>query len=296
LTLATGLVHRANTLADWRLMMTTSVLNGVRLYWERTGETGDSLVLVHGSWVDHHTWDPIVPALARTFRVATYDRRGHSESERPAGQGSFTEDVRDLAALIEHLSLSPAHILGNSAGAVIALRLAAEQPRLVRSLLLHDPALFRMFTDKAQPTSSDEGPGLRAAVDLLANGQNEAGARLFVETVINAGPWEQRPEEVRRRWILNAPTFLDEQHDPEAGRVDLQSLHRLAAPVLLTAGDKSPAIFRFRVETLARILPKARLRMIVGAGHGPQLAQPEAYVDIIVGFIREVVAEDSGSV
>jgi hypothetical protein len=55
--------------------MPTSLLNGVRLYWERTGETGDPLVLVHGSWVDHHTWDHIVPALARTFRVATAPSR-----------------------------------------------------------------------------------------------------------------------------------------------------------------------------------------------------------------------------
>jgi pimeloyl-ACP methyl ester carboxylesterase len=272
-------------------MMPTSLLNGVRLYWERTGETGDPLVLVHGSWVDHHTWDHIVPALARTFRVATYDRRGHSQSERLPGQGSFAEDVRDLAALIEHLSLSTAHILGNSAGAVIALRLAAEQPRLVRSVSLHEPALFRMFGDQAQPESSDEGPGLQAVGDLLANGQNEAGARLFVETVINAGPWEQRPEEVRRRWIFNAPTFLDEQHDPEAGKIDLQTLRRLVAPALLTVGEKSPAIFRFRVETLAKVLPKAQVRMIIGAGHGPQVAQPAAYVDTIVSFIREFVAE-----
>jgi pimeloyl-ACP methyl ester carboxylesterase len=272
-------------------MMPTSLLNGVRLYWERTGETGDPLVLVHGSWVDHHTWDNIVPALARTFRVAKYDRRGHSQSERLPGQGSFAEDVRDLAALIEHLSLSTAHILGNSAGAVIALRLAAEQPRLVRSVSLHEPALLRMFGDQAQPESSDEGPGLQAVGDPLANGQNEAGARLFVETVINAGPWEQRPEEVRRRWIFNAPTFLDEQHDPEAGKIDLQTLRRLVAPALLTVGEKSPAIFRFRVETLAKVLPKAQVRMIIGAGHGPQVAQPAAYVDTIVSFIREFVAE-----
>jgi pimeloyl-ACP methyl ester carboxylesterase len=56
--------------------MPKTLLNGVEIYWERTGERGDSLVLVHGSWVDHHTWDAIAPALARDFRVVTYDRRG----------------------------------------------------------------------------------------------------------------------------------------------------------------------------------------------------------------------------
>jgi pimeloyl-ACP methyl ester carboxylesterase len=78
--------------------MSISVINGVKLYWELSGQTGDPLVLVHGSWGDHYGWDQIVPALARSFRVLTYDRRGHGQSERLAGQGHISEDVADLAA------------------------------------------------------------------------------------------------------------------------------------------------------------------------------------------------------
>jgi pimeloyl-ACP methyl ester carboxylesterase len=58
----------------------------------------------------------------------------NSRSERPSEQGSITQDVGDRAALIEHLAPSSSHIVGNSLGAVIALRLAAEKPALVRSL------------------------------------------------------------------------------------------------------------------------------------------------------------------
>jgi pimeloyl-ACP methyl ester carboxylesterase len=39
-------------------------INGVQLYWELTGNSGEPLVLVHGSWVDHHNWDRVVPSLA----------------------------------------------------------------------------------------------------------------------------------------------------------------------------------------------------------------------------------------
>jgi pimeloyl-ACP methyl ester carboxylesterase len=67
--------------------MSTARVNGVSLHYELTG-AGDPLVLVHGSWGDHHNWDPVVPALAESFQVLTYDRRGHSQSERPDGQGS----------------------------------------------------------------------------------------------------------------------------------------------------------------------------------------------------------------
>lgn len=76
--------------------MPSAFINGVAISWELTDEAGDALVLVHGSWIDHQNWAGIVPALARSFRVLTYDRRGHSQSGRPAGQGSVAEDVSDL--------------------------------------------------------------------------------------------------------------------------------------------------------------------------------------------------------
>ena len=75
-------------------------------------------------------------------RVLTYDRRGHSQSERPTGQGSVREDVADLAALLEHVELAPAWVLANSFGASISLRLASEHPGLFRGLIAHEPPLL----------------------------------------------------------------------------------------------------------------------------------------------------------
>jgi len=95
-------------------------VNGAKLFYELNG-SGDPLVLVHGSWVDHKDWQLVVPHLARSFRVLTYDRRGHSLSERPLGQGSRREDEEDLAALMEALDLAPAHVAANSFGGSIAV-------------------------------------------------------------------------------------------------------------------------------------------------------------------------------
>jgi len=108
--------------------MSSDKINGIDLYWELTGSKGAPLVLVHGSWGDHHNWDSVVTELSKTFRVLTYDRRGHSKSERLNEQGNIEEDVSDLIALIEYLNLSPAYIAGNSGGAAIALRTAARRP------------------------------------------------------------------------------------------------------------------------------------------------------------------------
>jgi pimeloyl-ACP methyl ester carboxylesterase len=109
--------------------MATARVNSVRLFYEIRGNGNIPLILVHGSWCSHVSWQLVVPGLAESFRVLSYDRRGHSASERPAGHGSVDDDVADLAALIEHLQLGPAWVVGNSFGASITLRLAAERPK-----------------------------------------------------------------------------------------------------------------------------------------------------------------------
>ena len=268
--------------------MPIAVINGIALYWELSGQAGDPLVLVHGSWGDHHGWDRIVPALARSFRVLIYDRRGHSRSERPTAQGSVREDVADLGALIEHLGLAPAHILGNSFGGSIVLRLAAERPDLFRSVLVHEPPLFGLIEEpaarKVVQTSQER---VRVVIELLEKGEMEAGARQFMETIaFGPGAWEQLPGELRQTFIFNAATFLDEQRDPEWLALDLQRLANFSPSALLTQGEQSEPFFPLVVEEVARVLPRAQRRTLPGAGHVPQLSHPEEYVEVVTSFIR----------
>ena len=91
--------------------MTLMTVNGVELAVEQSGD-GDPLVLVHGSWGDRTGWVFVEEELAKQHHVVSYDRRGHSSS--PPATGTRRDDEDDLAALIEHLGLVPAHIVGNS--------------------------------------------------------------------------------------------------------------------------------------------------------------------------------------
>src|SRR5436190_5329895 len=127
--------------------MSSSQVNAVSFWWETQGAPRTPVVMVHGSWGDHHNWDLVAPGLAETHTVVTYDRRGHSQSERPPSQGSVHEDVADLAALIETTDIAPAHVIGNSAGAIISVRLAADRPELIRSLVIHEPPLVGVIAD-----------------------------------------------------------------------------------------------------------------------------------------------------
>src|SRR3712207_4797535 len=97
-------------------------IDGAELHHQLTGR-GDPLVLVHGAWTDHTSWQFVVPALSRSHRVLVYDRRGHSRSERPPGEAPRSRHEDDLAGLLEALDLAPAVLVGNSFGGSIALGL-----------------------------------------------------------------------------------------------------------------------------------------------------------------------------
>jgi pimeloyl-ACP methyl ester carboxylesterase len=269
--------------------MATANVNGVRLFHEVSGAGDVSLVLVHGSWGSHRNWDVVVPALARSFRVITYDRRGHSESERPPAQGSIREDVADLAALIEHLGVGPAWVAGNSFGASIALRLAGERADLLRGVIAHEPPLFSLLANdrSVAPMLDEVGKRIGAVVERIASGDHAGAAEQFVETVaLGPGTWVQLPPDLQRTFIENAPTFLDEAGDPDQLALDLGSIRAFARPALLTRGDHSPPMFAPVVAKVADVLPNASVFTFRGAGHIPHATHPDAYIDAIGAFIR----------
>jgi pimeloyl-ACP methyl ester carboxylesterase len=161
----------------------------VSLYYELSG-TGEPLVLVHGSWGDHHNWDPVIGPLTGSFQVLAYDRRGHSRSERPARQGSVVEDADDLAALIDELGLAPAHVAGNSFGAITALRAATRRPEVFRSLLAHEPPLFPLLAGtEYEPALTEVQARIDAVAKLLRDGEHQEAAHLFVDTIAFGGAY-----------------------------------------------------------------------------------------------------------
>ena len=264
--------------------MAMATVNGVALHHEIHG-AGDPLALVHGSWGDASRWDLVVPDLARTFRVLAYDRRGHSRSERVAGQGRVDEDGDDLAALLEHVRMVPAYVVATSWGANIALRLACRRPEVFRGLVCHEPPLFALLADDPDSTLVLQRTGeLMAAVRArLEAGDHEGGARLFADTVVfGPGVWDERlPAEVREAFVHNAPTFLDELRDPDQQNIDVAALRDLPVPVHLTEGSESPPHFGRVIDRLETLIPQVTREVIPGAGHAPQSTSPAAYVDLV---------------
>jgi pimeloyl-ACP methyl ester carboxylesterase len=260
-------------------------VNGVEPIHAVRGE-GEPVVLVHGSWGDHHDWDLVAPALVRRRAVVAYDRRGHSLSGgRPA---TVHEHVADLAALVEALGRGPVHLVAHSYGASIALRTAALHPRLVRSLAAHEPPLMWLL--------DGEGPhaaALRAFREscarteaLLRAGRMADAARTFVDEVgLGPGAWERLARSARETFARNAPTFLAELEDPDALALELPSLRAYRGPALLTRGDGSPPLYGPILDRVAAALPQAARHTFAGAGHVPQVSHPRDWVALVEAFL-----------
>jgi pimeloyl-ACP methyl ester carboxylesterase len=262
-------------------------INNVKVFWELTGNKGDALVLVHGSWGDHHNWDMVVGEFSKTFRVLTYDRRGHSQSERLPGQGYVKEDIEDLIALIEHFGLSPAHITGNSFGASIVLKTASKRPDLFKSMIAHEPPLFDLLKDNQSAISALAivNARIKTVLDLIADGQIEKATEEFVEKIaMGPGSWENLPEAAKKTFIFNALTWYDELQDPQSLQIDLTTLLGFKKPSLLSVGSVSPPFFPLVIDKLMNTIPHAKRITIKGAGHVPHMSHPEKYVEMVKDF------------
>jgi pimeloyl-ACP methyl ester carboxylesterase len=268
----------------------TVEVNGVRLYYELHG-SGEPLALVHGSWGDATGWEFVMPTLAESFHVLSYDRRGHSRSERPDTAGSVDEDGDDLASLLETLELAPAHVVTNSYGGNIALRLAARRPDLFRSLSCHEPPLWNLIENdpESQEMLQQGANSLEAVGRRISQGDHEGAARQFVEEVaFGPGAWDNElPPEVRAIFINNAPTFLDELQDPNQLRIDEELLTSVELPVRLTEGSQSPPLFRRVIERLTQLIPGATRETIDGAAHLPHLTTPDLYAAVTVRAVPQ---------
>jgi pimeloyl-ACP methyl ester carboxylesterase len=273
-------------------------VNGVRLYYELRGN-GEPLALVHGAWVDATVWRFVVPGLAENFRVLSYDRRGHSRSERPVSQGSFDEDGDDLAALLEALELAPAHVVTNSGGGNIALRLATRRPDLFRSVSCHEPALWGLLEEEpeSQEMLQQSARSLEAVGRRIAQGDHEGAARQFVEELaFGPGAWDRElPPESRAIFVQNAPTALDELQGPNPFNIDEEAISHLEMPVRLTSGSESPPVFPRVIDRLVELIPRVAHETIERAAHVPQVTTPEQFVEVTTRIARIAELQAGGA-
>jgi pimeloyl-ACP methyl ester carboxylesterase len=261
--------------------------NGTKLYYEVAGE-GAPVVLIHGGWLNSSQWDEQFPILTRKYRVLRYDMRGYGRSVLGQPDSAYTQ-YEDLAALLHHVGMERPHIVGVSAGAQAAIDFALNYPHAVGSLLLGASPLAGFDMGK-EFTEGMTGVVTAGAADDL---------QLLHDRVWAFAPFRVAAmmPEVRRRldeMIVRQNTWAGQRpgaprpkrpQTPAAAR-----LNEIMAPTLVVVGDGEMAALRNEADLLARSIRGARMVVIKGAGHFPNLEQPNRFNEIVLDWLETQAA------
>jgi pimeloyl-ACP methyl ester carboxylesterase len=263
----------------------TASINGASLYYEIAGE-GAPLVLIHGWSLNLRMWDPQVSALSRRFRVIRYDRRGFGKS---TGNEDITWDADDLNALLDHLGVTKAHILGMSQGGRVALQFARNHPDRLSSLILHGapaPDGFGLPWSGADRTRFDEW-GTIAREQGIDAFRRAWSAHPLME--IPAGHADAKARLAELVAAYRGGRFLTPASPSGAGAaITMDDLPRIGVPTLVLVGDKEVPFLQIVARALAYYLPNARLATVPGGGHMVNLIEPDKYNAAILKFLAGV--------
>jgi 3-oxoadipate enol-lactonase len=266
--------------------METTVVNGVKLAYEvtdwRAPWSGQQrwIVFVHGLHSSSQHWIHQVPVFASEFRILAMDLRGHGESattDDGYGIGDYTDDV---VALMEHVGVEDAHVVGGSAGGFIAQQLALRLPAVVKSVVL---------TGTAAQVPASFSP------DALEQGVRERGVNDFFLDFARQDTFAPTVDENVYRFVMDLMLSAGEDLILQRIRqgLDYQGLADAASvqcPALVVTGEHDGTFPVALSVELWEALPKGQLSIIPDCGHIPQLECPDEYTRILQRFIRSVEA------
>jgi pimeloyl-ACP methyl ester carboxylesterase/predicted glycosyltransferase len=256
--------------------------DGVRSWYAQYGASGPWLAFAPiFQIVNSHLLKGVVPYLSEHFRVVVMDLRGNGRSDRPTGPEAYTFDhyYADFVAVLDRLEVQQAAVVGISATAMTALRLAAEQPERVSHLVISGGYAEMLIDDPAQAQAA------RAAKELM-RADWPAYIDGFYATVFTE-PHSTKPFEdavLHGGWATTG-AILAMARDGWLGNDVREEARRVRCPTLVIHGDDDQRVPYAKGETVAQLVPGARLLTICGGGHTPQARDPVAFCRAVRDFV-----------
>jgi pimeloyl-ACP methyl ester carboxylesterase len=229
------------------------------------GRGEEAVLLFHGSASSRRMWQPLVERLAARYRVVAPDLVGYGEST-PWHAGLQATDYDVVATFARELG-RPLHVVGHSYGGALALRAALAGASRVTSLVLVEPAAFKVLDRVADRAAFAEIEAVASRhLELVAAGDLDACAAHFMGYWIGSATWAGMSPETRTRLTATMPKIASEfrllfrdgdGYDPRRARV----------PTLLVRAAHTTAAARAVIDRLVATMPSVDLVEIAGAGH-----------------------------
>jgi pimeloyl-ACP methyl ester carboxylesterase len=242
----------------------------------------------------HRSWEPQVRELARRHRCVTYDARGYPPSDVPTEPERYSQDqaVADAVAVLDHLGIQRAHVVGLSMGGFCTLHLGLRHPGRALSLTVAGCGYG------AQP---DRRERWQAETEASASSFETEGAAATAEKYM-VGPArvqfqrkDPRGWDESRRWLaehsaVGSALTLRGVQMRRPSLYDLtERLRRLEVPVLLVTGDEDEGCLEPNLM-LKRTIPTAALAVLPRTGHACNLEEPALFNRLVLDFVAAVEA------
>jgi 3-oxoadipate enol-lactonase len=248
----------------------------------RTGQ-GAALLFLHGIGSSRTGWDHQIARLRGSFACIAPDLPGYGDSPDPTEVG--LDPLADN--LVAILGGQPAHVIGVSFGALMALALARRYPSLVTSLVLADATLGR-----AGDQDVDRDRWLKHRRALAANLQSRSLERAgeIAAPGASVALIEEIAGHMRRArpagYLAVAQAIIETDAVPW--------LADIYQPALIICGDQDSVTGLAVSNTLAKHLPRARSIEIAGAGHAPHIERPDRFAQAVHEFLVEFSPRSDG--
>ena len=267
--------------------------DGVRIYYEESG-SGTPILFIHEFAGDHRSWEPQVRFLSRTHRCVTYNARGYPPSDVPPSFEAYSQDrARDDArAVLDHLGIARAHVVGNSMGGFATLHFGMAYPQRAISLAIcgcgygaqpHERAAFQEHARALAQDMLDKG--MQHLADTYGRGATRSA-------------WERKDP----RGFAEFRRMLAE-HDPrgsantmlgyQARRPSLYELKdRIAAvevPALVVNGDEDDPCLEPGLM-LRRTMKRCGHVVLPRTGHAMNLEEPALFNAVLADFFARAEA------
>ncbi len=259
-----------------------AAVNGTRLYYEVAG-FGPPLVLIHGHGLDSRMWDDQFAPFAVYYRVLRYDLRGFGKSA-PVGEIPYTHE-EDLAALLDHLGIARAAILGLSSGGAVAIDFALAYPTMTRALIVVDAALGgHAWSEEWSARWKALRQTARTADALVANDQ-------WLTHPLFAPAQEQPAVALQlRQMVTDYSGWHWANRDPQRGSDPpaTERLRDITAPTLIILGARDLPDFHVIADQIADQITDARKIVLPGVGHMANMEAPEQFNAAVLGFLAGI--------
>jgi pimeloyl-ACP methyl ester carboxylesterase len=266
--------------------------DGVKLYYEEAG-SGNAVIFVHEFAGDLRSWEPQMRYFSRRYRCIAYNARGYPPSDVPDDVASYSQDRArdDVVAVLDHLRIEKAHVVGLSMGGFATLHVGLGRSDRARSLVIAGCGYG------AQPGDEDR---FRAECEAAAAAFDVEGAKAALKYAL--GPTRVRFQVKNPRgWQAFADQLAT--HSPKGSALTLRGVQmrrpmlyqlvdgmkKIAVPTLVMTGDEDDPCLEASL-LLKRSIPTAGLVVMPRAGHTINIEDPEAFNAAVADFLAAVEA------